>query len=140
MNKQTDFFTLTEAVIAELKSMEYMDSSLTNYRRLYARLRSFMEDHSVKEYSQDVGKSFVAEYYPLDTNRRRAVLLMIRRLDDYLNNIPYRCHRAMNTPDVPPAFTGELNNYLKYCSSIGNKPRTIDAKKILLSEFSSFSL
>lgn len=127
--KQTDFFKLTEAVIAELKSMEYMDSSLTNYRRLYARLGSFMEDHSVKEYSQDVGKAFVAEYYPLDTNRRRAVLLMIRRLDDYLNNNLYRCHRAMNTPDVPPAFTGELNDYLKYCSSIGNKPRTIDAKK-----------
>ncbi len=49
--KQTDFGTLSEAVIAELESMEYMDSSLTNYRRLYARLGSFMEKQSIKEYS-----------------------------------------------------------------------------------------
>ncbi len=40
--KQPDFWLLFEAVIAELCSMGYMDSSLINYRRLYARLGSFM--------------------------------------------------------------------------------------------------
>ena len=90
--KQTDFRILSEAVISELKSLEYMDSSLTNYHRLYVRLGSFMEDHSIKEYSPAVGKSFIDEYYPCDTDRRRTVLLMVGRLDDHLNGTPYRCH------------------------------------------------
>ena len=30
--KQTDFLTLSEEVISELKGLGYMDSSLTNYR------------------------------------------------------------------------------------------------------------
>lgn len=75
--KQTDFEKLSEAVISELKGLEYMDSSLTNYRRLYARIGSFMYDHSIKEYSPQVGKDFVAEYYPFDTQRCRMVLMMI---------------------------------------------------------------
>ena len=36
--KQMDFRTLSEAVIAELKGMEYMDSSLIKYRSFYTRL------------------------------------------------------------------------------------------------------
>ena len=127
--KQTDFWTLSEAVIAELKSLEYMDSSLTNYRRLYARLGSFLKDHSIKEYSPAVGKAFIDEYYPCDTHRKRMVLLMIRRLDDHLNSIPYRCHRVMKTPDVLPAFESVLHDYQEYCGSIGNKPGTINVKK-----------
>ena len=57
--KQTDFLTLSEEVISELKGLGYMDSSLINYRRLYARLGSFMEDHSIKEYSPTVGNAFI---------------------------------------------------------------------------------
>ena len=95
--KQTDFWTLFEAVIAELKGMEYMDSTLTSYHWVYARLGSFMEDHSIKEYSPTVGKAFIAEYYPCNTRRRRKILMIIKRLDDHLNNTPYRCHHAMKT-------------------------------------------
>lgn len=127
--KQTNFWTLSEAVIVKLKNLEYMDSSLTNYRRLYARLGSFMEDHSIKEYSPAVGIAFIDEYYPCDTDRRRMVLLMIRRIDDHLNGIPYRCHRTMKSPDVPPVFAGLLDHYQEYCISIGNKLGTIDTKK-----------
>lgn len=127
--KQTDFWKLSEAVISELRSLEYMESSLTNYRRLYARIGCFLEHRSIKEYSPAVGKAFVAEYYPCDTHRRRLVLLMIRRLDDHLNNIPYRCHRTMKTLDVPYVFVELLDDYLEYCIEIGNKPGTVRIKK-----------
>lgn len=127
--KQTDFRILSEAVISELKSLEYMDSSLTNYHRLYVRLGSFMEDHSIKEYSPAVGKSFIDEYYPCDTDRRRTVLLMVGRLDDHLNGTPYRCHRAMKTSTVSTVFAGLLDDYQEYCLIIGNKPGTVDTKK-----------
>ena len=127
--KQTYFRTLYEAVIGELESLGYMDSTLINYRRFYARLYSFMENYSINEYSPAVGEAFVSEYYPCDTHRRRIVLLMIRRLDDHLNGIPYSCHRTMKTPNIPPAFEGVINDYLEYCTEIGNKPGTINEKK-----------
>ena len=136
--KQTDFGTLSEAVIAELESMEYMDSSLTNYRRLYARLGSFMEKQSIKEYSPATGKAFIDECYPCDNNNRRTFLMMIRRLDDYLNNTPYRFHRIMKRTDIPSAFTGLLDDYLEYCVEIGNKERTINAKKYFCLIFLQF--
>ena len=136
--KQKDFWTLSEAVIAELKGLEYMDSSLTNYRRLYARIDAFMGDCSIEEYSPDVGKAFIDEYYPCDTRRRRIVLMMIRRLDDYQSKVPYRCHRAMKSSDTPSAFTGVLDDYLEYCNSIGNKHRTIDTKKYFCLIFLQF--
>lgn len=136
--KQTDFCTLSEAVIAELKSLGYMDSSLINYRRLYVRLDSFMQDHSIKEYSPADGKAFLAEYYPCDNDRRRMVLLMIRRLDDHLNGIPYRCHRAMKMLYVPPVFAGLLDDYEEYCTSIGNKSGTINVKNSFCLVFLQF--
>lgn len=136
--KQTDFRALSETVIAELKSMEYMDSSLTNYRRLYARLGSFMEKQSIKEYSPATGKAFIDECYPCDNNNRRTFLMMIRRLDDYLNNTPYRFHRIMKRTDIPSAFTGLLDDYLEYCVEIGNKERTINAKKYFCLIFLQF--
>jgi len=136
--KQTNFMTLSETVIAELKSMEYMDSTLTNYRRFYSRLNCFMEDHSIKQYAPDVGEAFIAEYYPCDNNLQRRILLMIRRLDDHLNGIPYRFHRAMKTSTVPYGFTEVLYDYQEYCISIGNKSGTIDAKKFFCLIFLNF--
>ena len=126
--KQMDFRTLSEAVIAELKGMEYMDSSLIKYRSFYTRLGSLMEEHSIKEYSPTVGKALIDEYYSCDTDRRKMILLMIRRLDDHFNGIPYRCHRAMKTTDVPSVFAGVINDYLEHCTEIGNKPGTINKK------------
>ena len=127
--KRTDFGKLSEAVISELKSLGYMDSSLVNYRRFYARIGSFMNDRSINEYSPEVGKDFVVEHYPFDTERRRIVLSMIRRLDDHLNDLPYRYHRTMKMFKIPAAFVQLFDNYLIYCADIGNKPGTIDDKK-----------
>lgn len=108
--KQTDFWTLSEAVIAELKGMEYTDSTLASYSWVYARLGSFMKDRSIKAYSSAVGEAFIAEYYPCNTRRRRRVLTIIKRLDDYQ----------------------------EYCISIGNRFKTVDKKKYFCLMFLHF--
>lgn len=136
--KQTDFWTLSEAVIAELKGMEYTDSTLASYSWVYARLGSFMKDRSIKAYSSAVGEAFIAEYYPCNTRRRRRVLTIIKRLDDYLNNTPYRYHPTIKTPDVPLAFAGLLDDYQEYCISIGNRFKTVDKKKYFCLMFLHF--
>lgn len=127
--KQTNFRKLSEAVIFELKALGYKASTLTNYRRLYALIGTFMNDCSIENYSSEVGKDFVTKHYPADNQRRRTILLMIRRLDDYVSNIPYRCHHAMKADDVPAEFAQLLDDYLAYCAGIGNKPGTVEIKK-----------
>ena len=127
--KQANFEKLSEAVISELKALGYMESSLNNYRKLYGCIEIFMKENSVENYSPEIGKSFISKYYSDDTQRRRVFLLMIRRLDDHLNNIPYRCHRAMKTSNVPLVFAGLLDDYQEYCIEIGNKPETVRIKK-----------
>lgn len=54
---------------------------------------------------------------------------MIRRLDDYLNSVPYRCHRVIKAVRVPTDFKQLFDDYLVYCTDNGNKSRTINRKK-----------
>ena len=61
--KETNFADLSESVILDLKALGYMDSTLTNYRRFYARLEMFMKTVSAKEYSSERG-------VPYDTVRK----------------------------------------------------------------------
>ena len=136
--KQTDFRTLSEAVIAELKGMEYTDTTLASYSWVYARLGSFMVNHSIKEYSPTVGEAFIAECYPCNTRRRRTILMMIQRLDDHLNNAPYKYRPTVKTPYVPLAFARLLDDYQEYCISIGNSFKTVDKKKKFCLMFLNF--
>ena len=127
--KETNFADLSESVILDLKALGYMDSTLTNYRRFYARLEMFMKTVAAKEYSSEIGKAFIELYYPADTKNRRTILTRIRRLDDHLNKLPYKFHRNMKITDIPTDFVQLLDDYLAYCDRIGNKSGTIEGKK-----------
>lgn len=127
--KPIQFQFLLRAVLTELEALGYKNSTLANYRRIYARIENFMSDNSIEGYSLFVGKAFVAKHYPDDTKARRAVILMIRRLDDYLNNVPYRCHRGIKSVRVPADFKQLFDDYLVYCTDNGNKSGTIKRKK-----------
>lgn len=127
--KEMNFSELSEAVVFRLVTLGYSDLSLVNYRRFYARVGSFMDKHSIDNYTPEVGLYFISEHYTFDTERRRIVLSMIRHLDEYFYDLPYRYHRAMKTVEIPVSFNRLFTNYLTYCSSIGNKPATIECKK-----------
>lgn len=127
--KPIQFQFLSRAVLTELEALGYKNSTLTNYRRIYARIENFMSDNSIEEYSPFVGKAFVAKHYPDDTKASGSVILMIRRLDDYLNNVPYRCHRVIKAVRVPADFRQIFDDYLVYCTDNGNKSGTINRKK-----------
>ena len=55
--------------------------------------------------------------------------ISVRRLNDYIDDIPYRCHHGNQLEKVPEDFSNILNAYLNECSNTGNKSPTILAKK-----------
>ncbi len=69
--KPIQFQFLARAVLTELEALGYKNSTLTNYRRIYARIENFMSDNSIEGYSPFVGKAFVAN-----------IILMIPKLVD----------------------------------------------------------
>lgn len=50
---------LTEKVLDQLKDQNYMESTLTNYRRIYRRLHTFLIQHGRGAYSKELGKEFL---------------------------------------------------------------------------------
>ena len=77
------FDELMKAVLEQLKSQKYMDSTLTVYRRTYI-------------YTHELGKAFLA-----DSNVSKTTFVAyscaVRRLDNYIDRKPYRCHHGIIT-------------------------------------------
>ena len=52
------FDELMKAVLEQLKSQKYMDSTLTVYRRTYKRIHIFLNHHGTDIYTHELGKAF----------------------------------------------------------------------------------
>ena len=128
------FEELASNVINQLKSQKYMDSSLVIYRRIYSRVHVFLNEQGTDVYSHELGKAFIES-----TNVCKSTLATytcaVRRLDDYIDSKPYRCHHEEPKNTVPKEFSDILSEYLAECERGGNKPATIRAKERACSVF-----
>ena len=52
---------LVDSVIRQLKEKNYMESTLSVYKRIYHRIKEFMLLSDYQNYTPDVGKSFLTE-------------------------------------------------------------------------------
>ena len=97
------FEELASNVINQLKSQKYMDSSLVIYRRIYSRVHVFLNEQGTDVYSHELGKAFIES-----TNVCKSTLATytcaVRRLDDYIDGKPYRCHHENPKNTVPKEF------------------------------------
>lgn len=122
------FDELMKAVLEQLKSQKYMDSTLTVYRRTYKRIHIFLNDHDTDVYTHESGQAFLA-----DSNVSKptfvAYACAVRRLDDYIDGKPYRCHHGDYNEQIPLVFADTLTGYLQECIDNGNKPATICSKE-----------
>ena len=55
------FDELMKAVLEQLKSQKYMDSTLTVYRRTCNRIHIFLNHHGTDIYTHELGKAFLAD-------------------------------------------------------------------------------
>lgn len=129
------FEELMKAVLKQLKSQKYMDSTLTVYRRIYNHIHIFLNHHGTDVYTHELGKAFLT-----DSNVSKSTLVAyacaVRRLDDYIDEKPYRCHHGDYSGQIP--FADTLTGYLQECIDNGNKPATICSKERTCISFLSF--
>lgn len=122
------FHDLMEQVLIQLKDQGYMDSTITVYRRFYNRVNSYLNQMNTDIYTKAIGDSFLSTLNVSDTTFV-SYKCAIRRLNDYLDGLPYRCHHGNPCDCVVDIYVPVLDEYLKYCKGINNKPTTIHAKE-----------
>ncbi len=135
--KNLCFNKLCELVLAQLKDNGYMDSTLTIYRRFYNRVQVFINNQGSDVYTSEVGQKFLSGLH-VSTLTMSTYVCAIRRLDDFVNGTPYRCHHGNPSVSVPEIYADTLNKYLEECKNVGNKQFTIDAKKKSCVEFLNY--
>lgn len=122
------FRDLKEHVLIQLKDQGYMDSTITVYRRFYNRVNSYLNQMNTAIYTKSIGDSFLSTLNVSDTTSV-SYRCAIRRLNDYLDGLPYRCHHGNHCDCVVNIYASVLDGYLNYCKGINNKPATIHAKE-----------
>lgn len=123
-----NFTELSDGVISQLKEQNYMDSTLTVYRRIYNRVYLLMKKLGTETYTSEIGRGFL-DSVNVSKSTFNAYACAIRRLNDYIGNIPYRCHHGSSVEKAPESFSHILEDYLDECSGNGNKPSTILTKQ-----------
>lgn len=126
--KTLNFSKLVDCVIDQLKKQNYMDSTLIVYRRIYNRIYLLMKKLGTEIYTPEIGCQFL-DSVNVCGSTFSAYACAVRRLNDYIDDIPYRCHHGSQLEKVPENFSNILKDYLNECSNTGNKSSTILAKR-----------
>lgn len=122
------FYGLMEQVLIQLKDQGYMDSTITVYRRFYNRVSSYLNQMNTDIYTKAIGDNFLSTLNVSGTTFV-SYKCAIRRLNDYLDGLPYRCHHGNHCDCVVDIYAPILEEYLEYCKETNNKPATIHAKE-----------
>jgi len=121
------FNELQENVLSQLRTLGYNESSLNNYSRLYRRVQIHITEHGAEAYTKELGQEFLSSTV-VSKSTYSAYSCAIRRLDDFIDGKPYRCHHGNPVENVAEAYSGILNEYVNECIQNGNSQNTIDAK------------
>ena len=127
-NNTIPFAELMNVVINQLKSWKYMDSTLIIYRRIYKRIQALLAEHGTDVYTHELGKAFI-DGSNVCKSTISSYICAVRRLDDYIDGKPYRCHHDDPKFEAPPEFSDILTEYLNECERSGNKPPTVLSKE-----------
>ena len=90
---------LIDGVIMQLKEKNYMESTLSAYKRTYHRVREFMLLNEHQIYTPDIGSSFLNEQKVADSTMS-SYKCAIRRLNDYYNGKEFRSHHENKTVNI----------------------------------------
>lgn len=135
--KNVCFDELCKQVLEQLKNQGYMESTLIAYRRIYNRMNLFINASGSDIYTEDAGQEFLKSIH-VSKSTFTAYVCAVRRLDDFINGRPYRCHHGTPSEKAPEIYAEILDAYLEECKVSGNKLHTINAKQKVCTEFLNY--
>jgi len=135
-----NILTLKEKLKQKLIAYRYSESSIGNYMRIFGWLEKFLSERGETEYSPKLGYFFLAEYRlqpqhnPAYFNRAQ---VLIRRLDETINNTVFVLQLESPPKDVPQPFKEWHGKYCEYLRQVGLTESTITshsryARKLLV--------
>lgn len=128
---------LGEALIRQMRNLNYADASILIYRRNIRYLADFMEANSLGYYSGEVGALYLASLKGC-VNRRYlcGIRTFISRLDDCLMGRDYRRrHNRKELPQTPEGYKHVEKMYLEHCRAAGNSDATLKEKAFACTQF-----
>jgi integrase len=118
-----------EAFIEYLLDMKYSPKSLLNYKWTINCLERFMTVRGLKNYSSDIGKSFltdVAESEYHTTGVHSMMTYTIRRFDCFMEQVKYIYRMPSISRKIPTQFVKYFKKYLNSLHRRGLKESTIE--------------
>ena len=114
-----------------LITMRYSSSTIKNYLIVFGWLEKFLISHEESNYSPEWGVRFIADYMLLGYSEKsyRQVRILIRRLNEILENKPLIPHFREDETECPPRFAHYLDKYLVALAERGLRDSTIKARK-----------
>ena len=129
---------LSKTLLKLLESKGYSPGTLLKYSRMLSQISVFMKRGEYESYTENVGDIFFADYIARKTytiGRQQQIKTTLRRLNELTNGVNYKLTKQSPEAPPPPQFTELLEEYIKFCTSIGNKENTITTKRRFCREF-----
>lgn len=135
--KNICFDELCEQVLEQLRNQGYMESTLTVYRRFYNRIHTFINASGTDIYTEENGQELLDGIH-VGESTFTTYACAVRRLDDFINGRPYRCHHGTLSEEAPEIYAKVLDAYLEECMASGNKSYTINSKRNVCIKFLNY--
>jgi len=135
------FEQLTAELMEEIGQKRYGSGTMGNYRRALSRISRFMEGKGLDSYNGEVGEAFIADRVSnaiISESHLRFTKTVVRRLNDVNTGTGYRLLEPKAPLPIPMRFSDQLESYLRFCASIGNKESTIAWKRWICANFVCF--
>jgi integrase len=129
------YTSLKEKFFAQLSLLNYSAATADSYKRVFARVETFMARQGITGYSSEVGKAFVEDAAKKRGLARKSLWLLnsaTRRLAELIENDEFKLRKKKTALECPEIFMEQLNNYEGHLRLQGRRGSTIEVYGKLL--------
>jgi len=113
-------------LIRQLEDLDYADNTLRHYCTTLNKLKSFMEEQTILDYSVDVGQCFIEKQVLIASAYRvKQMQTVLSRLNDILDNKSFIGAHTTPKKLSPDLFSGPMMAYLDARTAEGRSPQTV---------------
>lgn len=133
-----DWEKLRGQLLHQLTTLNYKESTLTNYRRALNRIGIYLSKHDIQNYSVAVGMQYLNEWRAKikpTPDSIRFTFAVIRRLNDLISGKEYVFHHRKSGKICPDIFSSQFDDFLTSLRKKGNRESTIELNRLYCIQF-----